>query len=193
MGTKEEVETEFARNFYFGCEADDPLTALAFDARLGPRLKPVLGSDISHWDVQDMTTILEEAFELVEHGVLSPEEFRDFTFTNAVELHCGMNPDFFKGTVVELQYERNWSEPGPPLPWPRRHRKTRSDSAEARQRPPAVKVVSGRVHRRHRTSLVCPTGHQQPLPGRQGERERHREPGASLRGRSTLLSLRSDP
>ena len=101
VSSKEELESEFARNFYFGCEADDPLTALAFDSRLGARLKPILGSDISHWDVADMTTILEEAFELVEHGLLSPEEFRDFTFTNAVEMHCGMNPDFFKGTVVE--------------------------------------------------------------------------------------------
>ena len=46
--------TRFEPNFYFGCEADDPLVAWAFrdDVNpLGARLRPVLGSDISHWDV----------------------------------------------------------------------------------------------------------------------------------------------
>ena len=110
---KKNWRSEFARNFYFGCEADDPLTALAFDARLGPRLKPVLGSDISHWDVADMTTILEEAYELVDDGLLSPEEFREFTFTNAVEMHCGMNPDFFKGTIVETAVQQQLQQTHP--------------------------------------------------------------------------------
>ena len=63
--------TRFEPNFYFGCEADDPLVAWAFrdDVNpLGARLRPVLGSDISHWDVRDMTEPVAEAYELVEHG-----------------------------------------------------------------------------------------------------------------------------
>ena len=28
-------------------------------------------------------------------------DFREFTFENAARLHTAMNPDFFKGTVVE--------------------------------------------------------------------------------------------
>jgi hypothetical protein len=32
---------------------------------------------------------------------LNEEDFRDFTFAHSVRLHAGMNPNFFKGTVVE--------------------------------------------------------------------------------------------
>ena len=45
--------------------------------------------------------MLNEAYELVDDGLMSEDDFRDFTFTNNVTLHAGMNPDFFKGTVVE--------------------------------------------------------------------------------------------
>jgi len=51
--------------------------------------------------VPDMSTVLGEAYELVENGLLSAEDFRAFTFTNAATLHGGMNPDFYKDTVVE--------------------------------------------------------------------------------------------
>ena len=37
---------------------------------LGARLRPILGSDISHWDVPDMTEPVAEAYELVERGVI---------------------------------------------------------------------------------------------------------------------------
>jgi len=67
----------------------------------GARLRAIFSSDIGHWDVPDMTEVLEEAYELVEHGLLTEEDFRDFVFTNPVTLWTGMNPDFFKGTVVE--------------------------------------------------------------------------------------------
>ena len=48
-----------------------------------------------------MTEVLEEAHELVEHGLITGEDFREFVFTNAARLHTALNPDFFKGTVVE--------------------------------------------------------------------------------------------
>ena len=55
--------------FHFGCEADDPMTALAFDARrnpLGARLRAIFASDVGHWDVPDVREVLPEAWELVE-------------------------------------------------------------------------------------------------------------------------------
>jgi len=48
-----------------------------------------------------MTEVTEEAYELVEQGVISENDFRDFVFTNPVELWTGLNPDFFKKTVVD--------------------------------------------------------------------------------------------
>jgi predicted TIM-barrel fold metal-dependent hydrolase len=98
----DDLRTRFEPNFYFGCEADDPLVAWAFrdDVNpLGTRLRPVLGSDISHWDVRDMTEPVAEAFELVEHGVITERDFRDLTFVNPVRLHAGPNPKFFADTV----------------------------------------------------------------------------------------------
>jgi len=38
---------------------------------------------------------------MVEDGLATEADFRSFTFTNPVTLHAGMNPNFFKGTVVE--------------------------------------------------------------------------------------------
>ena len=45
--------------------------------------------------------MLEEAYELVEHELISTDNFREFVFTNAARLHTSLNPDFFTGTVVE--------------------------------------------------------------------------------------------
>jgi hypothetical protein len=64
-------------------------------------MRPVLGSDISHWDVTDMTEPVAEAFELVERGLLTESEFRELTFVNPVRLHAALNPNFFAGTVCE--------------------------------------------------------------------------------------------
>ena len=99
-----DIYDRFVPNFYFGCEADDRMAATAFNPRLNhfdARLKAMFGSDVGHFDVPDMTQVLAEAFELVEHELITQDDFRDFTFTNVAELHASMNPDFFKGTVVE--------------------------------------------------------------------------------------------
>ena len=71
--------------------------------RKGARLKAILSSDIGHWDVIDATTCLAESVELVEDGLMSADDLRDFAFYNAGELHGMMNPDFFKGTVIEAE------------------------------------------------------------------------------------------
>ena len=57
----------------------------------------------AHFDVPDMTEVVPEAYELVEHGLLTDDDFREFMFTNAVRFWGEANPDFFKGTVVEKQ------------------------------------------------------------------------------------------
>ena len=49
----------------------------------------------------DMTDVLDEAWELVEHGMITEADFREFTFENAARLHTALNPEFFKGTAVE--------------------------------------------------------------------------------------------
>jgi predicted TIM-barrel fold metal-dependent hydrolase len=100
----EQIRDLFVPNFYFGCEADDPINAWAFNARANPygaRLGAVFGSDIGHFDVPEMTQVLTEAWELVEDGLICEADFHDFVFGNPVRLWAGNNPDFFKGTVVE--------------------------------------------------------------------------------------------
>jgi len=94
----------FVPNFYFRCEADDPINAIAFDSKKLPfkaHLNAIFSSDMGHWDVPDMTEIGEEAYELVEHGQITESDFRDFVFTNPAQLWSGMNRNFFKDTKVE--------------------------------------------------------------------------------------------
>ena len=39
-------------------------------------------------------------YELVEVGLITAEDFRDFTFANAARLWGTQNPKFFEGTAV---------------------------------------------------------------------------------------------
>jgi len=105
----EDIRDLFVNNFYFGCEADDPINAWAFNTKVNPfaaRLKAIFSSDISHWDVPDMAQVVEEAYELVEREVITETDFRDFVFGNPVSFFSGMNPDFFTDTVVEEQAKK---------------------------------------------------------------------------------------
>ena len=61
----------------------------------------MFSSDFTHFDVPDFEEVLPEAFEMVEKGFLTAQDFREFTFTNAARLHTATNPHFFKGTMVE--------------------------------------------------------------------------------------------
>ena len=104
IGRKEDIRDLFVPRFYFGCEADDPVNAWAFKREanpMGARLNALFSSDIGHFDVPDMAAVVPEAYELVEHGLITDGDFRDFMFTNAVRFWGEVNPDFFKGTVVE--------------------------------------------------------------------------------------------
>lgn len=100
----EDIHDLFVPHFYFGCEADDPAVAWAFDTQgnpMGARLRAMFSSDMGHWDVPDMTAVLGEAYELVEDGRIGEADFEDFVFTNPVRFYTSVNPDFFVGTRVE--------------------------------------------------------------------------------------------
>jgi Amidohydrolase len=106
INDKREIKDLFVPHFYFGCEADDPVTAWAFDTKKNPygaKLNAIFSSDIGHWDVVDIRGVTAEAYELIEHGLLNEDEFRDFMFSNAARMWGSMNPNFFKGTVVERE------------------------------------------------------------------------------------------
>jgi len=103
---KEDFKDLYVKPYYFGCEADDPINSWAFNKKanpMGARLNALFSSDIGHFDVPDMTEVVPEAYELVEHGLIDENDFRDFMFENAVRFWGRVNPDFFKGTVVEKQ------------------------------------------------------------------------------------------
>ena len=99
-----EIRDLFVPNFYFGCEADDPMNPLAFRTELWPhgaRFNAIYGSDVGHFDVPDMRRVLEEAYEPVAEGRMRAEDFRDFSFANAARFFTETQPDFFRGTRVE--------------------------------------------------------------------------------------------
>ncbi len=104
----EDIRELFANSFYFGCEADDPLSAWAYRSEVNPsgaRLHTLFGSDIGQWDVPDLREVLPEAHELLEDGRISEADFRDFVFANPARFWTATNPNFFRGTAVESEVE----------------------------------------------------------------------------------------
>jgi predicted TIM-barrel fold metal-dependent hydrolase len=109
ISRKEDVRDLFVPNFYFGCEADDRMNAVAFNPKINHfdvKLKALFSSDIGHWDVPDIRYVVHEAHEGVEAGLMDGDDFRNFMFRNVAELHLQMNPDFFKGTAVEAATQK---------------------------------------------------------------------------------------
>lgn len=103
---KEEDFKDLFGNFYFGCEADDRMNASAFNDKvnpLGTKINALFSSDIGHFDVANMNEVLAESHELVDEGVMTAEDFRDFTFVNPVEFWTRGNPGFFDGTAIEKE------------------------------------------------------------------------------------------
>ena len=79
---KEDWVELYAKPYYFGCEADDRMNATAFGRSnpFGSKLNAIFSSDIGHFDVIDMRHPLPEAYELVEDGHITADNFRTFTF-----------------------------------------------------------------------------------------------------------------
>jgi predicted TIM-barrel fold metal-dependent hydrolase len=104
VANAQEMIKIFAERSFFGCEADDPLMPFAFQLRIAGNpvgLRPMLGTDVSHWDAPAMNMVLPEAYEAVEDGRVGHDEFEAFVFSHAVCLHGGVNPAFFVGTPCE--------------------------------------------------------------------------------------------
>ena len=62
------------------------MTPSAFAERALPsaaRLNAMFGSDIGHWDVKELFRVVP-AWEPVEKGILSPDEFRAFACDNVI-------------------------------------------------------------------------------------------------------------
>jgi hypothetical protein len=88
----EDIRDLFVDRFYFGCEADDPITAWAFRTDVNPcgvKLHAMMGSDIGHFDVVEMTDVLAAAYELVQRQLLDENAFCDFVFVNPVRFWGG--------------------------------------------------------------------------------------------------------
>src|SRR5436190_12859790 len=82
---REQIKDLFVTPFYFGCEADDSLNYTAFNAKankMGAKIKAMFSSDLGHWDVVDFGDVLHEAYEPVERGLMSEQDFKEFVFTN---------------------------------------------------------------------------------------------------------------
>jgi hypothetical protein len=92
----DDIRETFASQCFFGCEADDPLWALAFRPEFaGTRLGAMFASDLGHWDVPDTSHVLPDAWELVEEGLVTVADFRAFTYEHALAL---WGPDVFRAT-----------------------------------------------------------------------------------------------
>ncbi len=98
----EEIAESFASSLYFGCEADDRGVHVAFGPAnpCGVRLNAVFSSDIGHWDVTDIESIMDEAYGLVQQGLITEEDFRAFVYENPFRMYTAINPEFFADTVL---------------------------------------------------------------------------------------------
>lgn len=106
IGTLEDFYERLVPNFYYGCEADDRLAGTAFDPRYAPpgrKLNAMFSSDVGHWDVSDMGHVVPEAWEMVEDGIMTEEDFHAFMFANPVRLFTRLDPHFFDGTAIESE------------------------------------------------------------------------------------------
>jgi hypothetical protein len=108
VSSSRDIIERFVPSFYFGCEADDRGTVTAFlpSNPGGAVLRPVLGSDIGHWDVTDMAQVVAESYEQVERGLLTAEQWRQIVCDNPIEMFTRLNPDFFAGTSIKVPAAR---------------------------------------------------------------------------------------
>ena len=112
----EDIRDRFIPNFYFGCESDDPLACTAFNRKanpLGEQVRAIMSFDLGHWDVLDMGHAAAEAYEQLEHELITEEDFRNFAFSFSVQLYAGKNPDFFKGTRIADEVSAELAASGP--------------------------------------------------------------------------------
>ena len=99
-----DLDELFVRNLYFACEGTDRFNFLAFADSVLPRqskLKAIFTTDLGHFTSTPQTDLVREAHRAIETGAISPEDFKNLMFGNAVELFTHSNPQFFAGTSIE--------------------------------------------------------------------------------------------
>ena len=60
-------------------------------------MKAVFSSDIGHWDVPDMREVVEEAYEMVEHEMMSEDRLRGLRVHQCRAPVCGHEPGLLQG------------------------------------------------------------------------------------------------
>jgi hypothetical protein len=55
--------------------------------------------------VPDISTVLLESHRLVDKGLLSDADYRDFVFTYPAQLHLKADPEFFAHTAIANSVE----------------------------------------------------------------------------------------
>jgi hypothetical protein len=102
------VREVFTTQFFAGCEADDPLTCLAFDSRFsaGGRLGALFSSDLGHWDAPEAALLLTEAWDQVERGLLTSDQLRAITFEDPIRAWAGSGLGPFRATALEAEVQR---------------------------------------------------------------------------------------
>ena len=70
------------------------VTPLSRPGTRSGKLNAIYNSDVRHFDVIDMRYPVPEAYELVEGGCITPDNFRDFVFAYTVHLRGTQNPKF---------------------------------------------------------------------------------------------------
>ena len=63
----------------------------------GTRLRAMFASDLEHWDVSDACAVLPEAWDFVEPGHVTADDFNAFTHDNALAL---WGDEMFADTVI---------------------------------------------------------------------------------------------
>ena len=65
--------------------------------------RPLTHCDFTHFDVPDFREMIPEAFEMVEKGFVTDQDFRELSFTNAAMLHTRNNR---ASSTVQLSSKR---------------------------------------------------------------------------------------
>ena len=153
----EDIRDLFAAPFFFGCEADDPMTVTAFNTKANPfgaRFNAMFGSDISHWDVPVWPTCSARCTRWSSTSSFTDADLRDFVFTNPRASTRAATRDFFAGTVVEARGRRRAAATAggrharSPDPWRRGRRRHR----RAGVRRPTSACATGASSRSRRTA-----------------------------------------
>ena len=103
--------------FYFGCEADDPANAWAFNRAanpLGARLNALFSSDIGHFDVPDMAEVVPEPLRMPRTVTADPGAAAAFLADTLARGHEGVLVKSLAASYEAGRRGAGWVTCGPP-------------------------------------------------------------------------------